>query len=433
VKSSSYIAIWPEWRKILFRFVVIFFPIEILNPGFIGTWFVGNYYLYSTGLNLLTPPFLWLNEHIFHFYYHPESWTPFSWSLALIRFMASVLVSLTGCIVWTLLDRDRINFERFEYWFNQVLCVCLSVTVLAYGVIKIIPVQMVEPSFISLHQPVGDLSPFELIWTTLGYGQPFEIFSGIGETLGGIAILFRRTRLAGLMLLLFVFINVSMFNYTWVIGVQELSLVLTLMILYLLVPYLQTTFKFFFSTQPVSATSVPVYHIETTWKRYIITGIAALLILSTVSSNLFYAFKTYKNRSLTLASRKYSELKEFTIVGNTVTTGSELPDSLQWRYWNERKVNDRILVTLTMKDVMISETWALKKDSIPGKIFLTSIKPGNSTRLQFTVSNFNNATWGIEGLWEGLHIKARWQQFDPQQKFKLSRVRREFFMRDRDE
>jgi hypothetical protein len=52
-----------------------------------------------------------------------------------IRDIVYLLLSIVICIVWTVSDRRRTNYDRLHYWFSQVLIMVLSCITFAYGIL----------------------------------------------------------------------------------------------------------------------------------------------------------------------------------------------------------------------------------------------------------------------------------------------------------
>jgi len=104
--SNSEIS-WKFCEKILFRFFFIFFSLEIFTQDFTGNWLGGNLIIWDLGAKIFTPPFLWLNNYIFHFNYYPEDWTTFSGSLVLIRDITYLFIAVIICLAWTNIDNNR--------------------------------------------------------------------------------------------------------------------------------------------------------------------------------------------------------------------------------------------------------------------------------------------------------------------------------------
>jgi hypothetical protein len=65
-----------------------------------------------------------------------------------------------------------------------------------------------------------------LLWTFMGYSLPYNIFTGLAESVGGALLFFRRTTLAGALVLVAVMTNVVMLNFCYDVPVKLYSSVL---------------------------------------------------------------------------------------------------------------------------------------------------------------------------------------------------------------
>src|SRR5438067_2476105 len=161
--QESNSAVWTTWQKIAFRFFFIFLALQTLTEVFWGNLFGDTLMIWRLGEKIFVPSCLWLNKRIFHYTYIPQTWTTFSGSLHTIRDIVYLAATCLGCVLWTVLDNKRANYNKLLYWISQWLIMLLACIAFAYGIIKIIPVQMNSPSVIDLYKRVGDLSPFNLL------------------------------------------------------------------------------------------------------------------------------------------------------------------------------------------------------------------------------------------------------------------------------
>jgi hypothetical protein len=113
----------------------------------------------------------------------------------------------------------------------------LGLTMLAYCLYKVIPSQFVAPSAISLDRRLGDMSPMGLLWTFMGFATPYMVFGGALEMLGGLLLLFQRTRVLGAVVAAGVLANVVMLNFCYDVPVKQFSVMLLLVALVLLTPH----------------------------------------------------------------------------------------------------------------------------------------------------------------------------------------------------
>ncbi len=107
-----------------------------------------------------------------------------------------VLAILIG-IIWSILDRNRKNYNTAYYWLCVLLRYCLAIVMLSYGFGKAFHLQMPYPYLSRLVQPYGDSSPMGLAWTYIGQSKGFSAFVGWSEVICGLLLFFRKTTLVG--------------------------------------------------------------------------------------------------------------------------------------------------------------------------------------------------------------------------------------------
>jgi hypothetical protein len=427
---------WRPLKKIAFRFFFIFFILEVFVMDFIVIWSGFN----SSVLNwmeTLTPPFLWLNNHIFHFHYRPVPGWTFTYSLDLVRNITYAGVALVGCLVWTILDRRNYNYNRLDFWFREILCIGLAGVMWAYGIIKVIPSQMSLPDSFELYNPIGNLHPFTLLWRTLGYGTPYKIFTGIGEILGAVLILPRRTRPIGLLILVTILLNIVILNYTFIISTVTLyfSFVLLLITLYLLIPYLRNLWRYFFTDQLVNQFigQPPRYAFTTRWKKLAVMTFGVLMLGTTVCISSFkYAIPKYAEISTIRQSREYSEVKNFVLNGDTLNN-LIVGDTIRWRFWTEQTFNNKTTVTLHKMNSYASERYSLTADSLNRTLTLKPNDRSNAGPIVLTYQDRGKRNWRLQGEMNGKQITADLQRVDPDTMLVLLRAKRKILLTDPEE
>ncbi|KAA0991939.1 hypothetical protein [Dyadobacter aurulentus] len=87
----------------------------------------------------------------------------------------------------------------------------LAYSISVYGFAKILKTQLQSPEF-NLDMPLGDLSGFALTWYYFGYSYTLAVILGLFQVGGSILLLFRRTTLIGVMVLLPVMVNIVLIN-----------------------------------------------------------------------------------------------------------------------------------------------------------------------------------------------------------------------------
>jgi hypothetical protein len=225
---------WPVWQRILFRFFFVYLLLQVAPWNWLSL-------LPGTGVVLRYPRMGidWAvraaNDHVFHFY---EKLTPLNGSgdtsWAWTQMWLYMSVALIACVVWSALDWRRTDYRRLNYWLRLALRFYVASAALSYGIIKIFGLQMLFPTTSQLATPLGDLLPMRFSWLFIGYSMPYQVFSGVMETVAGVLLLFRRTVTAGLLLATGAFMNVVMINLSYDVPVKLYASHLLLACLYLL-------------------------------------------------------------------------------------------------------------------------------------------------------------------------------------------------------
>jgi hypothetical protein len=250
---------WSDWKNVLFRFFFIYFLLFINPIGLAPSLPVWNFV--QKGYNAIIDSATNLaDQHLFHF--HPRGIpVPVNdgagdTSLFWARLWLFVLLAAAGCLVWSVLDRRRKNYERLGYWLRTAIRYYIALMCFQYGIFKVFCIQMPAPSLSQLATPLGDFGPMRLCWMYMGYSQPYQMFSGVAEVVTGLLLLYRRTVTFGLLIGLGVFINVMTMNLSFDIPVKGFSMELTISCLFLLVWDYKRLFAFFALNQSAGGTQL---------------------------------------------------------------------------------------------------------------------------------------------------------------------------------
>ncbi|MEL6676494.1 MAG: DoxX family protein [Bacteroidota bacterium] len=151
-----------------------------------------------------------------------------------VRLFMVFSFSLVGSIIWTALDRKRPHYQKLLFWLTVLIRYYLGFMMLSYGFAKVFKLQFQHPSLFRLLEPFGEASPMGLVWTFMGASTPYTVFTGWGEVIGGLLLLFRRTTSLGAVVLIAVMTNVVMINFSYDVPVKLFSSNLLLMAVFLL-------------------------------------------------------------------------------------------------------------------------------------------------------------------------------------------------------
>jgi hypothetical protein len=203
-----------------YRFLAIYailyalcFPIDRLPGPFIP---VAN--IYARGAYSVES---WVAKGVFgitaplRFIYHPngggDSITDF------IRLFCIVVLAALGAVAW-LFIAPRHTPAWFHPLLKAYLRYFLATMILLYGIGKIVPGgQFNFPSLDFLLRPLGDLGRSDILPAFMGSSYPYTLFAGLGETVGGLLLLSRRTAALGGLMLIPILLNVLVMNlaYGW--------------------------------------------------------------------------------------------------------------------------------------------------------------------------------------------------------------------------
>lgn len=155
-------------------------------------------------------------QHYFSIKYNGSGDQLYNW----IYYLIVLSISLIGCLVWSFLDRNRLNYDVLKKWFVFILAYYLAYYMFVYGFVKIFYLQFVPLNMERLFQTFGQASPMRLMWTFMGYSETYTMFAGFCEVAAGFLLIFRRTRTLGALIAAAVMANVFMMNMSYDIPVK---------------------------------------------------------------------------------------------------------------------------------------------------------------------------------------------------------------------
>src|SRR5262249_39748618 len=124
----------------------------------------------------LFTPFDWATKHIF------GNDLVFATLRGFIAYFSTALiVASLATIVWSVIDRRRLQYQRFHAGLRVYLRYFLASVALSYGADKVIPNQMPPPSLIALVTPLGEFTRMRLLWHFMGTSTLYEVFCGLVE------------------------------------------------------------------------------------------------------------------------------------------------------------------------------------------------------------------------------------------------------------
>ncbi|KAA3640636.1 MAG: hypothetical protein DWQ02_01750 [Bacteroidetes bacterium] len=214
---------WPLWRKVIFRFLCVYFLL-FTTPW---TWFdeiPGVAYVTKYFQDLENWVVNGFNKYIFHIKevlvpVAGSGDTSYGWA----HFYTTLVLALIGCVIWSLVDRKRPSYNQAEYWLRNIVRYYVILISIVYGSIKVLTLQMPFPSLSQMATPLGDFYPMRFSWMFIGYSSTYQIFSGITELMVAVLLFNRRTVLIGALAGIGVYLNVFILNMSFDIPVKIFS------------------------------------------------------------------------------------------------------------------------------------------------------------------------------------------------------------------
>lgn len=236
---------WHPLTRIAFRFCFVYFglfcllfaQIVFVYAGILTRWLPQDAVIWQ--MTVIEPIFSWVGHHVFGVkaVLHRDSNSgdqTVVWVMVFVLFV----VAAGATLIWSLLDRRRLDYDRLYAWFAMFLRLSLAGQMLFYGVAKVIPTQMPSPPLAALLQPFGELTPMAVLWLQVGTSHPYEIALGAVEVAGGLLLFWNRIALLGALISAMAMAQVFLLNMTYDVPVKVLSSHLLLVSLFLVAPHI---------------------------------------------------------------------------------------------------------------------------------------------------------------------------------------------------
>jgi uncharacterized membrane protein YphA (DoxX/SURF4 family) len=232
---------WKLAKRVAFRFVFSYFSIYFFTT-------LVSYLPFGESLirrydALCYIVVLGLEKHVLHTGYDIyllEGGGISNTAFGTLLFFCYVTLAAVATIVWSALDRKRDDYARLHQWLRLVLRWSLALTMIHYGILKVIPVQMIAPPPLGvLKERVGQLPPMRMLWVFIGSSPAYESFTGAAELLGGVLLLLPRTTLLGALICFADMAMVVTLNFCYDVHVKLFSMHLLVMSFLLIAPDLR--------------------------------------------------------------------------------------------------------------------------------------------------------------------------------------------------
>jgi hypothetical protein len=145
-----------------------------------------------------------------------------------VKILCFVIIAALAAAIWSALDRNRADYAKLYRWVRWYVRFVVALTMLGFGVYKVVPVQMPPPDLATLMQPFGDIAPFRQLVNFMGSSAGYEIFCGLVEMTGGILLLIPGLTSLGAVVTLGALANVFILTtfYDWGVKLGVVHLIL---------------------------------------------------------------------------------------------------------------------------------------------------------------------------------------------------------------
>ncbi len=155
-----------------------------------------------------------------------------------IQVFTVFIMAMAIALLWTLVDWRKTDYRNVKDLLRSYLRYVLAYWMLSYGMAKVSwgVNQFPLISEWQFNKNWGDSSPMNVVWSFMGTSRAYTVFAGLGEMVGGLLIVWRRTATLGALVIFGVMLNVMMLNFCYDVPVKLFSAHLVCMALYVLLP-----------------------------------------------------------------------------------------------------------------------------------------------------------------------------------------------------
>lgn len=399
----------PQWgpvKRMLFRFGFVYFLLYLL-PFPLNvipyTYAVAEWWEQELWNSLVT----WVGWLVFEvdITVLPNGSGDTTWNY--VQLFCCFVLALAAAGIWTVLDRHRPNYRRLHEGLRIYVRFALAAAMITYGAVKIFKSQFTGPTLDRLLEPFGEASPMGLLWTFMAASESYNLFTGLGEMLGGLLLVARRTTLLGALVCIGVMSNVVMLNFSYDVPVKLYSSHLLAMAVFLALPDLRRLVDFFVLDRRVEPAGVrPLFqrkgwhHGSLVLRTVFIAGFAGL--------SLFGAWQATKTRGSRAPKGPFYgvwNVEELEVDGQV--RPPLITDGERWR----RVVFDRpkTLAVLLMSDSR--ESFAMDLDTA-GKTMSLSKRDDPAWKATFSYEQPAPGNLRLAGTVDGRKVRARLRRAD---------------------
>lgn len=231
----------PRWNLLTrngFRLSFLYFSLYVVATQMLEGLLPFSWVRTLGGVGLMQRLVTWTGTHVFHIGYQYSFQETGSGDKTVDYLQAFVLLMIAAGVtaIWSVVDRRRPDYRALNKWFRVFLRFSLGSTMIPYGMVKAIPMQMPAPSLQRLLEPFGNFSPMGVLWYSIGASKGYEMFAGSMELVGGLLLFVPQFATLGAIVTFADAVQIFTLNMTYDVPVKLFSFHLILMSLLLIAP-----------------------------------------------------------------------------------------------------------------------------------------------------------------------------------------------------
>jgi len=315
-----------------------------------------------------------------------------------------LIVAVIAMVVWSVLDRKRLNYDYLHQWLRLYVRLVLGATLISYGSAKVIKGQFPDLFLWRLLEPYGDSSPMGLLWTFMGYSTPYNVFTGMVETAAGVLLMVPRLTTLGALLSIGAMGNVFMLNMSYDVPVKIYSLNLLSMGIFLLLPETRRLMNVFVLNREAAPLVAPSLF-RRRWINVAILALQLIFMVYVVTFDLYETHQRVKTYVATPPLYGIYTVDEFTLDGQM--RPPLFSDEHRWRRFTFDRLN-----TIGIQPGDGPMQRYVGKLDLPHKTLQLSKRGDQNWKTTFTVETPAAGVVTLSGEMDGKKIQAKLHRLD---------------------
>jgi hypothetical protein len=386
-RDAAQVSVWPLWQRVAFRFFCVYWLLQI-TPW---AWFSaapGTPFILGLYEKLVDWAVYASNDRFFHVRAtliptNGSGDTSYAWA----QLWLYLSLALMACVLWSVIDRKRRAYPSLSYWLRMIVRYYVASAALGYGIIKIFALQMGFPTTSQLATPLGDLLPMRFSWLFIGYSVPYQVFSGVMETVAGLLLLYRPTITLGLFAATGAFLNVVMINLGYDVPVKLYSSHLLVACLFLLAMDAPRLFNLLVLNRPVPATQLYDQRFTLPWQVWGSRAVKTFFLFQLVYAPFMSGYERFRSAKAAPKPGPFRtgvyDVTSYTV--NGVPHPDTPADTIRWQ---DVIFDSQMAGSINSRDQLFQQRYRrayfrFKPDTIAhtAVVWKTSTIPGDSTFL----------------------------------------------------